>query len=337
MQRTRLYTHILLLYCAVVMVTGCTRFNVGAKGEEFDPIYTKGLGTQDLPTAEEQTESDEKMPVNIDVLSQIWEDDDNYRQRRQIPQLQNANSQRGHLQIFRKTDSNSDGFITSDEYRENNPTMTEDDTRIVMEVYDKNGDKRVSQSEFLNEGNAGFFGQFEVSHSVGCDVMALHQCGVSFIKAVRLTNDNSEGVCLALQVYVDCVSRNLITHVCESESFTLAVLDVVTSFKAEHVCSSVDSAGLQTLINSELRLRQRREAALQHGQGDGSCGRAAIMSCDITFVHTLRQGGDPCKSLLSYKRCVNKGTRMCRDPISSTLRDGIKQVTRSYRKAGLCD
>nr|XP_006814166.1 PREDICTED: uncharacterized protein LOC100369605 [Saccoglossus kowalevskii] len=206
----------LLLYCLVPMATGCGRIKEKTMVSPGDEIYVSLLlqpntESEDLSKADDSayihqpnTESEDasKNTESVYIPPKPLHFMKNKRYRRYIDPVSDISPEamdQPYLKIFQKTDSNSDGYITVDEYLENNPNMTNDDTRIVMEVYDKNRDSRVSQAEFLREGKPAFFDNFEESRTEACDVMALHQCGMDFINIVQLARDDNEAVCIGLQ------------------------------------------------------------------------------------------------------------------------------------------
>ncbi|XP_077982759.1 uncharacterized protein LOC144437646 isoform X2 [Glandiceps talaboti] len=329
MENARLLMSILLLHCVVAMVTGCARFDASindVRAKRFSNIASglKPVDNINLQTGKDAGDTPKILSTN--------EKDGTIRYKRQTEHTSSHQYFDSHVKIFQNTDTNKDGFITRDEYKENNPNMTDEDTRIVMEVYDKDGDNRVSEVEFLREGNID-------SHAVGCDVIALNQCGIQFINTVRLANNDDDAICLGLQTYVDCISRQLIPTVCESQSFTSAVMKIVSSFQADDICPEIDVNAL--LTPTEHQNRKRRHAQVQgmtqnENATDRKCGLSSIINCDTDFIHELRKDEAPCNSLLGYRRCIHRSTQMCDDVTAYRLRDGIKHVTRSYRQIGLC-
>ncbi|XP_003728978.1 uncharacterized protein LOC100892379 [Strongylocentrotus purpuratus] len=156
-----------------------------------------------------------------------------------------TNNRAARRRVFKQTDLNGDGLVTRKEYVIRNGNMTEEELDILFGAFDVDGDRSLSQDEFVRHGFLWVVAQ-------ECEFEAIRRCDDEFVYLIRAadpaTVDNQQGMlCKAFQTYFDCIEHEQVS--CDITSYSQAVIDLIATYRTVHFCPDLDFGGLMSMTD----------------------------------------------------------------------------------------
>nr|XP_054769679.1 uncharacterized protein LOC129277537 [Lytechinus pictus] len=159
-----------------------------------------------------------------------------------------TNNRAARRRVFKQTDINGDGLVTRKEYVIRNGNMTEEELDILFGAFDVDGDRSLSQDEFVRHGFVWVVAQ-------ECEFEAIRRCDDEFVYLIRAA-DPSNGetqqgrLCKAFQTYFDCIEHEQVS--CDITSYSQAVIDLIATYRTVHFCPDLDFGGLMSMTTDNV-------------------------------------------------------------------------------------
>ncbi|XP_022108706.1 uncharacterized protein LOC110988980 [Acanthaster planci] len=248
-------------------------------------------------------------------------------------------------QLFQLTDKDGDGFVTREEYvnQNGNHSVVVDQ---VFKAYDRDGDGQFSEEEFLQQSSP-------LAVQDECEEEIIQTCDKLYLEFMTTELKSSkvdEKTCKAIQYLVDCVvgydtgcniqsyARMVATRAqayLDSQHCPLLDLRLLLKLtgqgalgdeKKTRFARSVDDVEFTTLADLQLYTKQ--------------CPNSFIKRCSKKFRRSLARDKAEkryCPLLASFGHCLKKRAEQCLGHVDEThLRQNIASLKRLQRAAKTC-